>query len=148
MKQALCFDENIIGPWVLMMCGGRWIPGMGRAIGKIKNGEIVAGVVYEDWNGANLTCHIAGVGQWADRNFLAIIFDYPFNQIGAKRITAPICSSNTKSIDLVRKMGFNQENKLQGATPKGDLLLFSMFKNECKYLRGKYGKIIERTSCA
>ncbi len=146
MKRALSFDAELVGPWVYQRTGGDWIPNRGTAIGKIQDGALVAGALYEDWNGVNITCHIAGEGNWADRTFLAVIFDYPFNQLGVQRITAPICSTNSKSIDLVTKMGFNQEAKLRGATSKGDLLLFSMFKNECKYLRGKYGKVIQRTA--
>lgn len=142
MKLGLSFDAELIGPWVYWKTGGEWTPERGKAIGKIRDGKLVAGVIYEDYSGTNVICHIAGEGNWADRYFLAVIFDYPFTQLKVNRITAPICSSNKKSIDLVTKMGFNLEAKLHGATSKGDLLIFSMFKDECKYLRGKYGKII------
>ena len=143
MKRALSFDAELVGPWVCEKIGVEWHPGSATAIGKIIDGKLIAGVLYQNWNGANIVEHIAGIDNWADRTFLAVIFDYPFNQIGAKRITVSICSSNTKSIDLVKKMGFNQEAKLHGATSKGDLLIFSMFKDECKYLRGKYGRRIQ-----
>lgn len=143
MKPVLSFDPEWVGPWVCARTGGTWVSGRGSVIGKVnEDGILVAGVLYEDWSGTNLVCHIAGEGRWADREFLAVIFDFPFNQQKAKRITAPVCSSNTKSIALVTKMGFNLEARLLGATSKGDLLLFSMFKDECKYLRGKYGEII------
>lgn len=143
MKRALSFDSELVGPWVCKRIGCKWVPDGGSVIGKLVDGKLVAGVIYQDFNGANIGAHIAGEGNWADRVFLAVIFDYPFNQIGTKRITAPVCSTNTKSIDLLTKMGFNLEAKLHGATSKGDLLLFSMFKNECKYLRGNYGKYIQ-----
>jgi hypothetical protein len=139
MTFALSFDPELVGPWVCQRTGGTWTKGRGTAIGKINNGNLVAGALYEDWSGTNLVCHIAGDGKWADRRFLSIIFDYPFNQLGAKRITAPVCSSNHKGIALVSKMGFNIEAKLLGATAKGDLLLFSLFKDKCKFLQGKYG---------
>lgn len=131
------FDADFVAPWVFSKAGGVWFPGSGSSIGKLKNGELVAGVVYDHYNGVNIHASIAGVGNWADRDFLWKIFDYPFNQIGAKRMTAMICSTNRKSIDLVTKMGFNLEAKLRGATSKGDLLLYVMFKDECKYLRGR-----------
>jgi len=141
MKPVLSFDPDLVGPWVCQKTGGTWVKGRGSVIGKIKDGGLVAGVLYEDWSGTNLVCHIAGEPEWADRYFLAVIFDFPFNQQGAKRITAPVCSSNAKSIALLTKMGFNLEAKLLGATANGDLLLFTMFKDNCRYLRGKYGKI-------
>jgi RimJ/RimL family protein N-acetyltransferase len=142
------FDADFVAPWVFEKAGGVWFPGSGSAIGKLKDGELIAGSVYDNWNGANINAHIAGIGNWADKHFMWMIFDYPFNQVGAKRITAPICSTNKKSIDLVERMGFNLEAKLHGATSKGDLLLYVMFKDECKYLRGRYGKTAERTATA
>lgn len=137
----LSFDAEIVGPWVTERTGGSWSSGRGTAIGKIgEDGQIVAGVLYEDWNQANIVCHIAGVGNWATKQFLNIIFDYPFNQIGAKRITVPVASENEKSINLVLRMGFELECKLRKATPFGDLLLFCMFAEDCKYIKGRYGK--------
>lgn len=102
----------------------------------------MAGVLYEDFNGANIVCHIAGEGNWASRGFLGVIFDYPFNQLNVSRITVPVASTNLKSINLVTRMGFTLESTLAQAIPDGDLHLFRMFRKECKYLEGKYrGKV-------
>ena len=137
----LCLDAEIVGPWVASRTGGTWSPGRGTAIGKLDDqGNLIAGVLYEDWNGANIMCHIAGEGNWASRRFLNVIFDYPFNQLKVKRITVPVGSTNIKSIHLVTRMGFALESTLAQAIPGGDLHLFRMFRSECQYLRGKYGK--------
>ena len=137
----LCLDAEIVGPWVASRTGGTWSPGRGTAIGKLDDqGNLIAGVLYEDWNGANIMCHIAGEGNWASRQFLNVIFDYPFNQLKVKRITVPVGSTNIKSIHLVTRMGFALESTLAQAIPDGDLHLFRMFRSECQYLRGKYGK--------
>lgn len=137
----LCLDAEIVGPWVASRTGGTWSPGRGTAIGKLDDqGNLIAGVLYEDWNGANIVCHIAGEGNWASRRFLNVIFDYPFNQLEVKRITVPVGSTNIKSIHLVTRMGFALESTLAQAIPGGDLLLYRMFRSECQYLRGKYGK--------
>lgn len=132
-------DVRLIGPWVAEKTGGTWCYGRGSGLGKIKDGKLVAGVLYEDYNGANVVCHIRGEPGWADRRFLGIIFDYPFNQLNVKRITVPVNSTNKESIKLVRHMGFTLESGLAQATPDGDLLLFCLFKKDCKYIRGKYG---------
>lgn len=135
---TLSFDANVIGPWVCLRAGGTWVHGRGSAIGRYQDGELTAGVLYEDWNGANVVCHIAGEGNWANRAFLGVIFDYPFNQLKVKRITVPVSSGNVKSINLVTRMGFELESTLAQATPDGDLHLFRMWRDDCKYLRGKY----------
>lgn len=137
----LTFDASVVGPWVVERGGGQWWPGRGTAIGKIgKDGKLVAGVLYEDYNGANIVCHIAGEGNWATREFLNIIFDYPFNQLGVRRITAPNDSTNEQAIRLVTRMGFALESTLKQATPDGDLLLFVLFKDDCRFIKAPYGK--------
>jgi RimJ/RimL family protein N-acetyltransferase len=100
--------------------------------------ELVAGVLYEDFNGANVICHIAGVGNWATRQFLALIYDYPFMQLGVRRITVPVAGDNAKSIQMVEHMGFTLECTLAQATPGADLHLYRMWREDCRYLRGKY----------
>ena len=134
----LCLDANIVGPWVCERTGGTWVAGRGTAIGRLVDGKLVAGVLYEDYTGTNVVCHIAGEGNWASREYLNVIFDYPFNQLGVKRITTPVASHNVKSINLVTRMGFALECTLAQAIPDGDLHLFRMWRSECKYLEGKY----------
>lgn len=136
----LCFDADMVGPWVCQRTGGTWVKGRGTAIGKIQDGLLAAGVLYEDWTGTNIVCHIAGEGNWATRDYLRVIFDYPFNQLKAKRITAPVGSNNVKSINLVTRMGFALECTLAQAIPDGDLHLFRMWREECKYIRGNHGR--------
>ncbi len=133
------FDADLIGPWVCAKTGGTWLKGRGTAIGKLnQNGDLVAGVLYEDWNGANIVGHIAGLDGWASKGFLGLIFDYPFNQIGAKRITAPVNSNNDKARLLLEKLGFIIDATLAQAIPDGDLLLYRMYKSECKFLEDRY----------
>jgi RimJ/RimL family protein N-acetyltransferase len=134
----LCLDESIVGPWVCERAGGTWFPGRGTAIGKLHEGKLQAGVLYEDYNRANVVCHIAGEGNWATKGFLGVIFDYPFNQMKVNRITVPVNSDNFNSINLVTRMGFELECTLAQATLTGDLHLFRMWRDDCRYIKGKY----------
>ena len=128
-------DHNVIGPWVSDGVGATWVKDEGTAIGWVKNGELVAGVIYQHFNKANVFCHIRGEGNWANRTFLRVIFDYPFNQLKVNRITAMIGSDNEASKKLVTHMGFELECTLAQANPSGDLLVYRMFRENCKYLR-------------
>jgi RimJ/RimL family protein N-acetyltransferase len=126
-----------VGPWVCEKAGGTWVAGRGTAIGWDRGG-LVAGVLYEDWNGANVLCHIRAEGTLANRHFLGVIFDYPFNQLGVRRITVPIASDNAPCIRMVTNMGFRLEATLKHAAPNGDLLLYRLFRDECKFIKGRY----------
>ena len=137
--RALCFDAEILGPWVLSALGTPYFPGRYAAVGELKNGEPSVGVLYEGFTGTNVSCHIRGVEGWANRRVLSYIFDYPFNRLKVKRMTCAIRSDNQKSLDMVKKMGFELECKLDQAIPGGDVLIFRMFRENCKYLGGRYG---------
>lgn len=131
------FDADVIGPWVAHRVGmKRYLPGSGSAIGRMKDGRIVAGVLYVDFNGANVCCHIAGEGRgWLDRRFLSMIFDYPFNQLKVRRITGYVVSTNTAARRFDEHLGFELEAILQDAHPDGDLCIYKMTADQCRWLK-------------
>ena len=96
----------------------------------------IGGVAYADWNGVNVVAHIASDGsrQWMSKRFLWTIFDYPFNQLKVNRITCEIGSKNLNSINLCERLGFACETALQGAHPDGDLLIYRLWKRDCKWI--------------
>lgn len=105
-------------------------------IGWEKNGEIVAGVAYADWNGVNIVAHIASDGskRWMTRQYLWTIFDYPFVQAGVNRVTVLIGEDNKASRNLAEHLGFELETTLKGAHPSGDLLVYVLWKQNCRWL--------------
>lgn len=128
-------DASWVGPWVCERAGGTWIEGRGTAIGLMnRDGGLKAGVLYEDWNGANIVCHIRGEEGWATKEYLRVIFDYPFRQLKVKRITVPVASVNDKAKAFVQRLGFTLEAVLTDAHPEGDLMIFKMTPAECRWL--------------
>lgn len=111
-------------------------------IGWARNGIGIAGVVYSDYNGPNIVCHIAsdGTRKWLTRQFLWTIFDYPFNQIECQRITVCIGQGNRNSIKFVTHLGFQLEATLESAHPTGDLLVWRMFKKDCRWISQDFAK--------
>ena len=107
-----------------------------RGIGWLNAGAIVAGVAYAEWNGRNVVCHIASDGsrRWATRAYLRTIFDYPFNQLAVERITCPVGEGNRESRRFVQHLGFTLETTLEQAHPTGDLLVYRMWKGDCKWI--------------
>ena len=106
-------------------------------IGWLRGGQIVAGVAYANWNGPNVECHIASDGsrKWLTKQYLWTIFDYPFNQLGVDRITVCVGEGNTDSTRFVKHLGFILEAKLKGAHPTGDLLIYRMDRQDCRFIR-------------
>lgn len=102
-------------------------------IGWERDGKIVSGVVYTDFNGRNITAGIATIQPFA-RRFLWAIFDYPFNQLQVTRITATVETDNFASHRILRRMGFEYEASLKDAGRHGDLHIYRMFKQNCPIL--------------
>lgn len=99
-------------------------------------GHIIAGVVYDQYNKANVCMHVAAIAPgWLTRKFLWMVFDYPFNQLGVQRVTGLVPSTNVCALRFDTHLGFKQETKLIGAYPGGDLLVLRMFRHECRWLK-------------
>lgn len=127
-------------PWVVEWVAERTNEfgnfGCATGIGWMSRGTLVAGVAYAEWNGPNVVCHIASDGskRWLTREYLWTIFDYPFNQLNCKRITVCVGQGNSNSRRFVEHLGFVQEASLSGAHPTGDLLIYRMFREGCKWI--------------
>ena len=126
-----------VGPWVARKIFGPWTGA--PAIGLERGGEIVAGVIYENWNRRSVTCHIAVQGLMTPA-YLAAIFHYPFVHLGCDKIIAPVAEGNEESIRFVRKLGFQEECRILDAHPDGSLLIFTMTRQECRFIGERYGK--------
>ena len=112
--------------------------GLSSGLGIEENGELIAGVVYNEFNHVNINAHIAGIGKsWLTKEFLWMIFDYPFNQLKAKRISAFIEDENIEAIKFDEHLGFKYETRLKDAYINGDILVYVMRKEDCKWLKLK-----------
>lgn len=110
--------------------------GCAVGIGWQRDGELVAGVAYNEFNGPNINAHIAAA-RALTRQFVRAIFDYPFNQAKVHRVTCLVGEGNAKSRRLCRHFGFTEETRLAGAHASGDLIVYRMLRNECKWLELK-----------
>lgn len=129
----------IVGHWVAKRIRGGYFAERSNALGLEKNGELVAGVIYENWNHKSIWCHIAIDGRLTPR-YLAAIFDYPFNICQVEKIIVPVGSDNEESIRLVEKMGFAEEGRIKDARPEGDLILFTLSRDACRFIGEKHGQ--------
>ena len=137
-----------VGEWVCGHTGGGYHAERSNAIGLKKGDNLVCGVVYENWNGKSIVCHIAFMDRMTPA-YLAAVFDYPFNVCDVEKIIAPVVSSNVKAMKLVKKMGFTEEARIKDADTAGDIVFLTLTRNACRFLGEKYGqKISEATSGA
>lgn len=134
--------------WVFERTGGCFEP-YAEGIGMAKAGVLIAGVAYDRYNGASVCMHVAAEGKhWLSRSFLTACFDYPFNTLGVKKILGLVDSSNLKARRFDEHLGFQQEAVLKDAAPSGDLIVYSMTREQCRYLELYHGRKKQSASSA
>lgn len=133
-------DKVIVGPWVAKKNFATFNPEGSEAIGLERHDNLVAGVLYENWNGRSCVCHIA-VDGLLNKAYLAAIFHFPFVYGGLDKIIAPVAQSNEESVRFVTKLGFRLEAQILDAHPDGSLLLYTMEKRHCRFIGGRYGQV-------
>lgn len=134
-------QNDRLGPWmVARQQYAEWIPGSGQTIGLLSDDdEPIAVAAFDQYNEANINIHIAAVPgkRWATPNFLWYCFYYPFIQLGVKRVTGIVASTNLAARRFDEHIGFTLEATLKDAHPDGDLLVYCMTKDQCRWLNYK-----------
>ena len=126
-----------VGNWVAKRLEFTFVPNLAMAIGFEKNNELVAGVVYDNWNYRSIAAHIVIDGRITS-SFLAAIFHYPFIVCQVDKIIAQISDDNTKSKTLARKMGFVEEARIKEACVNGDMVFYTLPRNKCRFIGKRY----------
>ena len=133
----LSFDFPRVAQFVSTLTECTIPPSGGAAIGLLRDDELVAGVLYEDFTGegGSITGTIAVVpGAVMGKEFTRAIFAYPFKQLGVGKIIALVSNINWKSVRLVNHMGFIETAVVQGYYPDADLIVFEMSATDCRWL--------------
>ena len=135
--KRLVFDRDRLGPWLCEKTNGEWY-GQGQTIGLEEDGRVIACAMYERCNGSSVVTHIAGEPgkRWMTREFLRVIFDYPFNQLGVSKLIGFVDGDNTDAMRFDLHLGFVPEAVIHGAGTDGcDLNVLTMTRNQCRFLK-------------
>lgn len=128
-------DQRVVS-FVEARVGGQF--GKCLAVGwEDENGQVVAGAVFEKFNGFNVFFHgAADTGKLYSRVFLAAIAHLAFVELGARMITTVTSSSNKSALNWDRVFGFEEEGRLCGAAHDGtDSVYLVLRKDKCRWLK-------------
>lgn len=139
MKRIVLHEDERVGRWMLARMGRSYFPGGVVCVGLEEDGELIAGIGYEDYTGSSICMHVASDGnkRWLSRSFLRFLFSYPFHQLKVKKVIALVPSGNDASLKLVRGLGFHVEHELIDGHPDGALIILSMTPETCKWIERK-----------
>jgi RimJ/RimL family protein N-acetyltransferase len=111
-----------------------------KAIGLEEDGELIAGVVFDDYKETSISMHVAAAPgkRWMTRDFLFRCFAYPFLQCGVNRINGLVPESNLVAQRFDEHLGFKREGLVRKACKDGgNLILYGMLREECRFLEIK-----------
>ena len=135
MRTVTTQNQDELRSW-LSKVGEFEYPQETMCIGQEKDGQLIAVVGYSHFTPNSCQIHVASTDvYWLNKYLLFAIFDYPFNKLGVKVIIAPIYKGNSKSLNLCRKLGFEQVADIPYGHPNGDLIVVAMKRNQCKWLQ-------------
>ena len=111
--------------------------GTATAIGLEEDGTLIAGVVYNLYNGPSICMHVAAEPgkHWLSKDFLFRVFAYPFLQLECNRVTGLVRVDNLKARRFDEHLGFVQEGVIRRGASNGlDMVLYGMLREECRWL--------------
>ncbi len=133
LGRRVIVSGDVVGRWTADRLGSAFWEGQHRAIGLEKDGVIVAGTIFEDWNGRSIMAHMVVEGRLT-RDFISAIFSYAYGVCGVSTVVCPVDETNGRSIRLLEHMGFAEEARLRDCSPQGDIVLFTLRKADCRFL--------------
>lgn len=129
--------QPVLGAWIAKENGGTYVPGRSQYIGLVddETAQILAVSEFSDWNSRSVMMHCAsGRKNWLNRDFLWFSFYYPFHQLGVQKIISPVESDNAICRRFIEHIGFSLEATLKDCAPGGDLLLYTLSADDCRWL--------------
>ena len=107
-------------------------------IGLEKDGYMIACSAFDSYNGASIFHHICiSKGFYIPRKFWWFMSYYCFIQLGVECMIGITPSTNKDAIKLSKHYGYIEQYRLKNACIGGDLVIQTIKKDECKWLKIK-----------
>jgi RimJ/RimL family protein N-acetyltransferase len=121
------------------------------ALGVIRRGVLVGGVVFHDFRGFDVMMSGAfDAPGWALPGTIRALCAYPFLDLGCRRVTSITGKRNKKARRFNEKLGFTLEGIVRhGLDGVEHACLYGMLKEDCRWLKGREnGKLGTGTTAA
>jgi hypothetical protein len=127
------------GEWIMLRVGGVFNEKTDHTVSVHRDGKMVGGVVFTGFLGSSIMLHMAGSeDNWATMDFLWMVFDYCFVQLGCRKAIGWVAEDNLRALIVDLKLGFTIWDKLPDMLPDGSgLWILTMHRSECKWLKVK-----------
>ena len=102
-----------------------------------KGGRRLGGVIFQNFTGESIAMHSASWDpHWINRDMIFVTFDYPFNQLGVKRIFGQVPENNGHAYTFNSKLGFKPVARIEGVYPHNiACIVMCMEREDCRMLK-------------
>lgn len=133
-------EDQLVGDWVAAKIGNKtpWHDYVTIGIGR--DGHIIGGAVIDNYIlHARCSVHCAGSeGNWLNRQFLEVVFDYIFRQLKCNAVINVVRGSNAPSLRFTQHIGFKEFHRIPGGSTDGtDAVMFQLLKADCRWYKEK-----------
>ena len=134
----IVFNNPSHGLKIAEVAGCNFNPACDVSIGNEEGGELLGGVIYQNFTGESIGIHVASLSKkWLTRDLIWISFHYPFVQLGVKRIFGQVPETNTVALEFDLAIGFKVLTKIDGVFSDGGMILIVMERGDCRWLNLK-----------
>lgn len=113
-------------------------PLLDRCVARVTpEGNVLGGAIFRNYTGqgGSVNIHVASFGRaWMTRMLIFMAFDYAYNQLGVKKIFGNIPMKNIAALKFARSAGFNVETIVPDVFPGDDMVVMSLYRDECRFL--------------
>jgi RimJ/RimL family protein N-acetyltransferase len=132
----IVFNNAGLGRVLAENAGTSYNAEVDTCIARVEDGELWGGVVYQNFTGASIAVHVASFRvNWINKDMLWVCFHYPFVQLGVKKMFGQVPASNCNALEFDLKLGFKEEARIKDVFPDGDLIVVSMRREDCRWLK-------------
>ena len=133
------FNDKDHGAAIGELAGARFTPGYDIAIARVRDDVLLGGVIFTDYTGESIHIHTASWDDhWVNRDLAFVVFDYPFNQLGVKRIFGRLPESNYLALRFNRHCGFREVARVEGVYRHNVAqIVMRCDREDCRFL-GKF----------
>lgn len=143
MNDQILFNQHPDGDEIAKLAGTSFNPKSGTSICRHRGDERLGGVIFTHFTRESIAIHSAGWNpHWINRDLVFVTFDYPFNQLGVKRIFGQVPETNLHAQEFNVKVGFKYVARIEGVFPHNvACLVMCLERDECRFLGTKPRRI-------
>jgi RimJ/RimL family protein N-acetyltransferase len=133
------FNDRSDGEAIAKLAGTDYNPNVNVSFCRVRDGVRLGGVVFSGYTHESIGIHSgAWAPRWINRDMLFVTFDYPFNQLGVKRLFGQVPETNHHALEFNFKLGFRVVARIEGVFPDNvACIVMRMDREDCRMLSVK-----------